>query len=169
MRSMILTSSIRRKNRIDRSDLRPVFPVLRPISWPICGGILLFCLSACVHNIHVTPAPEPTTSPPFPVSVKIEVPFLALEGADHMPGITLLKWPPEDLRDAIVGYIQKRGSFAAVSSETGDFIDFTLSGRPIFRESYVATGTAVGPVAVFGARVPMGSFSSATAVSQCAA
>jgi len=44
-------------------------------------------------------------------------------------------------------------------SETGDFIDFTLSGRPIFRDSYVATGTAVGPVAVFGARVPMGSFS----------
>ncbi|HZN44484.1 MAG TPA: PilZ domain-containing protein [Nitrospiraceae bacterium] len=39
-----------------------------------------------------------------------------------MPGITLLNWPPEDLRDAIVGYIQKRGSFAAVSSETGDVI-----------------------------------------------
>lgn len=119
---MILTSSIRRKNRIDRSDLSPVVPVLRPISWPIFRGLLLFCLSACVHNIHVTPAPEPTTSPPFPVSLKIEVPFLALEGADHMPGITLLKWPPEDLREAIVRYIQKRGTFAAVSSETGDLI-----------------------------------------------
>lgn len=41
-------------------------------------------------------------------------------------------------------------------SETGDFIDFTLPGRPIFRESYVATGTAIGPVAVFGARFPVG-------------
>lgn len=41
-------------------------------------------------------------------------------------------------------------------SETGDFIDFTLAGRPIFHESYSATGTAVGPVAVFGARMPMG-------------
>jgi hypothetical protein len=70
----------------------------------------------------VSPAPEPTISPPFPVTLKIEVPFLAQEGADHMPGITLLKWPAEDLRDAIVGYIQKRGSFAAVSSETGDVI-----------------------------------------------
>jgi hypothetical protein len=70
----------------------------------------------------VTPEPEPTTSPPFPVSLKIEVPFLALEGADHMPGIVMLKWPPEDLRDAIVRYMQKRGSFAAVSNESGDLI-----------------------------------------------
>jgi hypothetical protein len=41
-------------------------------------------------------------------------------------------------------------------SETGDFIDFTLAGRPIFRESYVASGTSVGPVAIFGLRVPVG-------------
>lgn len=41
-------------------------------------------------------------------------------------------------------------------SETGDFIDFTLPGRPIFRESYVNSGTAIGPVAIFGLRVPAG-------------
>ncbi len=41
-------------------------------------------------------------------------------------------------------------------SETGDFIDFSLAGRPIFRDSFVATGTAVGPVAVFGARFGVG-------------
>jgi outer membrane protein W len=41
-------------------------------------------------------------------------------------------------------------------SETGDFIDFTVPGRPIFRESYTATGTSLGPVAVFGARFPIG-------------
>jgi hypothetical protein len=41
-------------------------------------------------------------------------------------------------------------------SETGDFIDFSVPGRPIFRESYTATGTSVGPVAVFGARFPIG-------------
>jgi opacity protein-like surface antigen len=41
-------------------------------------------------------------------------------------------------------------------SETGDYIDFTQSGRPIFNASYSATGTTVGPIAVFGARVPMG-------------
>lgn len=42
-------------------------------------------------------------------------------------------------------------------SETGDFIDFTRVGNPIFRDSFVATGTAIGPVAVFGARFPVGS------------
>ena len=41
-------------------------------------------------------------------------------------------------------------------SETGDFVDFSLPGQPIFRESYVASGTSVGPVAVFGLRVPVG-------------
>ncbi len=41
-------------------------------------------------------------------------------------------------------------------TETGDFIDFSVPGSPIFRESYVATGNSVGPVAVFGARVPIG-------------
>jgi hypothetical protein len=41
-------------------------------------------------------------------------------------------------------------------AETGDFIDFSQGGRPVFRESYVATGTSVGPVAVFGAKVPLG-------------
>lgn len=42
-------------------------------------------------------------------------------------------------------------------SETGDFVDFTQPGRPIFRDAYAASGTAVGPVAIFGARVPLGS------------
>jgi hypothetical protein len=41
-------------------------------------------------------------------------------------------------------------------SETGDFIDFSLPGRPVFRETYTQTGTSLGPVAVFGARVPLG-------------
>lgn len=41
-------------------------------------------------------------------------------------------------------------------SETGDFVDFSVPGQPIFRESYTATGTSVGPVAVFGLRFPVG-------------
>lgn len=41
-------------------------------------------------------------------------------------------------------------------SETGDFIDFSVPGRPIFRDTYTATGTSLGPVAVFGARFPIG-------------
>ena len=44
-------------------------------------------------------------------------------------------------------------------SETGDFVDFSQTGRPIFHDSYAASGWAVGPIAVFGARVPMGNFS----------
>jgi len=40
-------------------------------------------------------------------------------------------------------------------SETGDFIDFTDPvGLPVFRDSYVASGTELGPVAVFGLRIP---------------
>ena len=42
-------------------------------------------------------------------------------------------------------------------SETGDFIDFTLPARPVFRESFSQTGTSIGPVAVFGARFLIGS------------
>jgi hypothetical protein len=41
-------------------------------------------------------------------------------------------------------------------SETGDFIDFSLAGRPVFRDTFTASGTALGPVAVFGARFPVG-------------
>lgn len=43
-------------------------------------------------------------------------------------------------------------------SETGDFIDFTAPGRPIFRDSFVADGTEVGPVAVFGLRASLERF-----------
>ena len=42
-------------------------------------------------------------------------------------------------------------------SETGDFIDFSVPGRPIFRDTYAQSGTSVGPVAVFGVRFPVGS------------
>jgi outer membrane protein W len=41
-------------------------------------------------------------------------------------------------------------------SETGDFIDFSVPDRTIFRETYSNTGTSIGPVAVFGARFPIG-------------
>jgi hypothetical protein len=48
------------------------------------------------------------------------------------------------------------GVYAWRYAETGDFVDFSLPGRPVFRDSYVASGTSLGPVAVFGARVPLG-------------
>lgn len=43
-------------------------------------------------------------------------------------------------------------------TEEGDFIDFTRPGRPIFAAEFEESGTAVGPVAVFGVKVPMERF-----------
>jgi len=40
--------------------------------------------------------------------------------------------------------------------ETGDFVNFSVVGQPVFRESYAASGTSIGPVAVFGLRFPVG-------------
>ena len=91
--------------------------------WLICINFLtFFLLTGCVHRIHVTPVPDTTGSRSLPFHVSVEVPFVALEGADHMPGIVLLEWPPEDLRDGIISYIEKRGTFDSVGGEAGPFI-----------------------------------------------
>jgi hypothetical protein len=42
-------------------------------------------------------------------------------------------------------------------TETGDFIDFTTVPPEVFRARYEDSGTSIGPVAVFGVRVPLGS------------
>jgi len=90
---------------------------------PACP-ILLFALlsTGCVHRVHVNPTPEATASRSLPFEVRVEVPFIAMEGADHMPGIVLLEWPPEDLRDGIVEYVRKRETFRSVDKENGDTI-----------------------------------------------
>jgi hypothetical protein len=74
----------------------------------------------CVHKIHVAPEPDRVASQPIPLSVKIEVPWFELEGADHMPGITLLEWQWQDFRQAAIDYIAKRRTFRAVGTDTGD-------------------------------------------------
>lgn len=48
------------------------------------------------------------------------------------------------------------GIFAWRYVEEGDFIDFSRAGFPLFEATYEESGTNVGPVAVFGARVPLG-------------
>ena len=83
---------------------------------------VLFLLTGCVHRIHVSPAPDTTASRSLPFHVGVEVPFVALEGADHMPGIVLLEWTPEDLRDGIINYIEKRGTFDSVGRENGTLV-----------------------------------------------
>ncbi|MEQ1562244.1 MAG: hypothetical protein ABL935_02495 [Nitrospiraceae bacterium] len=56
----------------------------------------------------------------IPQSLSVVVPFLALEGADHMPGIALLDWPAQDLRAATINYIQSRQTFASAGDKPAD-------------------------------------------------
>ncbi len=84
----------------------------------------LLCLiglfvGGCVHKIHVVPNPSFYSESPIPESLRVEVPFLAMEGPDHMPGITLLDWPAKDLRTATINYIHNRRTFSSVSEEQG--------------------------------------------------
>lgn len=81
----------------------------------LIGACLL--LSGCVHRIHVTSSsrdPAPTT---IPVGAQLEVPFLAIEGADHMPGIPMLDWPASDLRQAIIQYFTERQTFTTIGPD----------------------------------------------------
>jgi hypothetical protein len=68
-----------------------------------------------------------------------------------MPLVATLKYLPLGARSAIQPYV---GAGVAVYfwrySETGEFVDFT--DNSIYRAAYVASGTAVGPVATFGLR-----------------
>ncbi len=80
--------------------------------------------TGCVHRIHTNPLPNGPSSVTIPRSLQILVSSVLLEGADHRPGITLLEWPSQDVRQAIIQYLQKRGTFAAVS---GDRSDLTLN------------------------------------------
>ena len=81
---------------------------------------LQLSVHSCVHKIHVAPEPDQVAAEPMPLTVRVEVPYFLLEGADHMPGIMLLEWPWKDFRQGVVEYIQKRRSFTAVGTDHGD-------------------------------------------------
>jgi hypothetical protein len=51
--------------------------------------------------------------------LSVQVPLLALQGADRTPGIVLLDWPAKDLRQAVIEYARQRGTFTAVSDDPG--------------------------------------------------
>jgi hypothetical protein len=95
-------------SRLRRQSSRILFSALLLLSW------------GCVHRIHVTPTPSTVSPTTIAQSLQIVVPFLALEGADHRSGITLLDWPAQDLRSAAINYIQSRRSFASVRDEPAD-------------------------------------------------
>lgn len=76
-------------------------------------------VTGCVHKIHVAPVSPETAPAPFPSSVQLDVPFLAIEGADHMPGIPLLEWSSTDLREAITEYFSQRQTFVSIGPAPG--------------------------------------------------
>jgi hypothetical protein len=88
---------------------------------------LLLSLQGCTHKISVTPVSPVTSSAPIEQSLRVQVPFLALEGADHMPGIAMLEWPAKNLRSALIDYVRQRHTFSAVSDEQGSL---TLTVKP---------------------------------------
>jgi hypothetical protein len=84
--------------------------------------VLFLILSAgCVHRIEVNPLPTSPASTTIPQSLQLTVSALALEGADHRPGIIFLEWPTHDLSQAIIRYAQQRGTFSSVSPESADW------------------------------------------------
>ena len=83
----------------------------------LCACILL--LEACSHDIHVTPAASVPPTGTIDQTLRVEVPFLALQGPDRTPGIALMEWPAADLRNAIVDYAKQRGTFVAAGDDQG--------------------------------------------------
>ncbi|MEK7869892.1 MAG: hypothetical protein AAB271_06115, partial [Nitrospirota bacterium] len=71
-------------------------------------GILLLILTAlpgCVRRIEVHPVPSHPASSSIPRSLQVAISSLTIQGADHMPGITLLEWRTPDLSRATMEYI----------------------------------------------------------------
>ncbi len=93
--------------------------ILRQSFRLLLSGLLLLSWG-CVHRIHVTPAPPAASTAPIARSLQVVVPFLAVEGADRMPGIALFEWPARDLRSAVIDYIQSRQTFASASDKPAD-------------------------------------------------
>ena len=86
--------------------------------------MLLLALSltgvGCVHRIQGTPLPTSLPSITIPRTLQAVVSPIAMEGADHRPGIALLEWPHLDLKQAVLRYLQQRGTFTSVSPDPAD-------------------------------------------------
>ncbi|MBM4125917.1 MAG: hypothetical protein FJ247_01010 [Nitrospira sp.] len=83
--------------------------------------LILILSSGCVHRIEVNPRSTSPASTTIPHSLQLTVSALALEGADHRPGIIFLEWPTHDLSQAIIRYAQQRGTFRSVSPGSADW------------------------------------------------
>jgi len=80
-------------------------------------AFLLAALSSCTHQLEVHPLPSDLADPTISSALQILVDAPALEGADHRPGITLLEWPHDNLRQAILQYADQRRTFSSVSTD----------------------------------------------------
>jgi hypothetical protein len=120
-------------------------------------GILLLILTAlpgCVRRIEVHPVPSHPASSSIPRPLQVVIGSLTIQGADHMPGITLLEWRTPDLSSATMEYIRKRGTFASVSEGSADLgMNLTARLSMISRGPYVYhvrlhadMGTATDPI-----------------------
>jgi hypothetical protein len=76
--------------------------------------------AGCVHRIQVTPLSASPSSIAIPRTLQAVISLIAMEGADHRPGITMLEWSHLDLTQAILQYLQQRGAFASVSLDPAD-------------------------------------------------
>lgn len=97
--------------------------------------LLLTTLPGCVHRIEVHPVPSHQATSSIARSLQVAVSSLTIQGADHMPGITLLEWRTPDLSRATMEYIRNRGTFASVSEEPAD-----LAMKLTARLSMIARG-----------------------------
>lgn len=84
--------------------------------------LILTALPGCLRRIEVHPVPSHPASNPIPRSLQVTISSLTIQGADHMPGITLLEWRAQDLSRATMDYIRNRGTFASVSEGPADLV-----------------------------------------------
>ena len=82
--------------------------------------LMLIVFTGCAHRIEVNPLPSNQATRTISKTLQIVVDAPALEGADHRPGITLLEWPHNNLRQAIIQYANRRGTFSSVSTDPAE-------------------------------------------------
>lgn len=104
--------------------------------------LLLLTLTAflpgCTHQIDVHPLPSHPAGTTIPRSLQLIVASLTIQGADHMPGITQLEWSPRDFSQAVLHYLQQRGTFTAVSGDSADLaMKLTAGLSMVSRGPYV--------------------------------
>jgi len=74
----------------------------------------------CVHRIQVTLLPGSASSVTIPRTLQAIISPISMEGPDHRPGIALLEWSHLDLNEAVLRYLQQRGTFASVLTDPAD-------------------------------------------------